>query len=126
MFDPITYEVKKSSFISYIFRFESKTELKNILNQLKKEHKKSRHICYSYIINNDGVESGGFSDDGEPKNTAGRPMFELMRIKNISNVLVVVIRYFGGIKLGAGGLIKAYRISSSQAIDKYLKETKND
>ncbi|QKT05758.1 YigZ family protein [Mycoplasma sp. OR1901] len=118
--------VKKSNFISYIFEFHDKKELKNILSELKKEHKKSRHICYSYIINDNGVESAGFSDDGEPKNTAGRPMFELMRIKNISNALVIVVRYFGGIKLGAGGLIKAYRVSSSMVIDKYLEEIKND
>ncbi|VEU72547.1 proline dipeptidase pepQ [Mycoplasmopsis gallopavonis] len=105
--------VKKSRFIAYCFDFDAKENLKQILANLKKEHKKSRHICYAYLIYQNGTESAGFSDDGEPKNTAGRPIYDLLKLKNIHNKLIVVVRYFGGIKLGAGGLVRAYRSGSN-------------
>ncbi|WAM08665.1 YigZ family protein [Mycoplasmopsis cynos] len=113
--------VKKSTFLSYIFEISDKKEIKEIIQKLQLEHKKSRHICYSYSINKNGNQSAGFRDDGEPKNTAGRPIYEIIKIKNLNNVLVVVVRYFGGIMLGAGGLIKAYRESAKLAIENYIK-----
>ncbi|UWV82328.1 YigZ family protein [Mycoplasmopsis cynos] len=112
--------VKKSTFLSYIFEISDKKEIKEIIQKLQLEHKKSRHICYSYSINKNN-QSAGFHDDGEPKNTAGRPIYEIIKIKNLNNVLVVVVRYFGGIMLGAGGLIKAYRESAKLAIENYIK-----
>ncbi|MFV8476648.1 IMPACT family protein [Mycoplasma sp. BRA290] len=118
--------VKKSTFIGYLIPLTSKDEVKDIIAQLRKEHKKARHVCHAYLINQKGAESAGFSDDGEPKNTAGRPIYDLITLKGISNVLVVVVRYFGGIKLGAGGLIRAYRECASMTINKYLEERKEN
>ncbi|MFV8478497.1 IMPACT family protein [Mycoplasma sp. SK341A] len=118
--------VKKSTFIGYLIPLTSKDEVKDIIAQLRKEHKKARHVCHAYLINRNGAESAGFSDDGEPKNTAGRPIYDLITLKGISNVLVVVVRYFGGIKLGAGGLIRAYRECASMTINKYLEERKEN
>ncbi|MHA3828817.1 IMPACT family protein [Mycoplasma sp. Z1473D] len=116
--------VKKSTFIGYLIPLNSKDEVKDIISKLKKEHKKARHVCHAYLIKQNGVETAGFSDDGEPKNTAGKPIYDLINLKGIDNVLVVVVRYFGGIKLGAGGLIRAYRECASLTINKYLEERK--
>ncbi|WP_036452085.1 IMPACT family protein [Mycoplasma buteonis] len=118
--------IKKSKFISYAFKVQNKEEIKEILLSLKKEHKKSRHVCYGYLLFQNGVESAGFSDDGEPKNTAGRPIYDLLQIKKVFNYLIVVVRYFGGIKLGAGGLVRAYRESSLLAINKILEGKQNE
>lgn len=115
--------IKKSKFISYTFEITSKDEVKKIIKLFKeKEHKKATHICSAYLLFQDGRESAGFDDDGEPSKTAGRPIYDLLRIKELFNVLVIVVRYFGGIKLGAGGLQKAYRESAKLTIDNYLKE----
>ncbi|AKF41405.1 hypothetical protein MCANUFG4_02845 [Mycoplasmopsis canis UFG4] len=118
--------VKKSTFLSFIYKVDDKTQIKSIISALKKEHKKARHVCYAYQIIKDGVENAGFSDDGEPSNSAGRPIYELIRIKNISNVIIVVVRYFGGIMLGFGGLQKAYRESAKIVIEKYLENLKEE
>ncbi|VEU74753.1 proline dipeptidase pepQ [Mycoplasmopsis citelli] len=114
--------VKKSSFYSYIFRISNKNEIKNFLQKIAKEHKKARHICYAYLFLEDGRENAGFSDDGEPKNTAGRPIYELLKIKKLNNLLVITVRYFGGIKLGAGGLTRAYRESANLSLQLFIKE----
>ncbi|WPB54370.1 YigZ family protein [Mycoplasmopsis verecunda] len=118
--------VKKSTFLGYVYDISSKDEVKQILANLKKQHKKARHICYAYLIKQNGVETAGFSDDGEPKGTAGKPIYDLINLKGVSNVLVVVVRYFGGILLGAGGLIRAYRDSASITINKFLHEKENN
>ncbi|QNM93930.1 YigZ family protein [Mycoplasma sp. Pen4] len=119
--------IKKSTFVSYVYEINDKKEVKHIIEKLRKEHKKARHVCYGYLINN-GSETAGFSDDGEPKNTAGRPIYEIIKLKNQTNILVVVVRYFGGILLGAGGLIRAYRQGAADAINSYIleKEKQND
>lgn len=101
-----TYEIKKSKFIAFSFEVSSKEEVNFHLNKLKSEHKDSRHIVYAYLINNG--TSGGFSDDGEPSGTAGKPILNLLQMKKISNKAIFVVRYFGGTKLGASGLIRAY------------------
>ncbi|QZE12584.1 YigZ family protein [Mycoplasma sp. Ms02] len=111
--------IKKSTFYSKVYSIKDKNEIKPIVEQLRKEYKKSRHICHAYSFIKDGVENAGFDDDGEPKGTAGRPILDLIHLNSVNNVLVVVIRYFGGIKLGAGGLIRAYRKSAAQAIDDF-------
>lgn len=103
--------IKKSRFITKLYYLDDVDEIQNIINNLKKEHKKCTHICYAYIIN--GKEKA--VDDGEPSGTAGRPILNVIQKKNVTNVLVVVIRYFGGIKLGAGGLVRAYTSSTSEA-----------
>lgn len=100
-------EIKKSKFYGYLYNVNSVKDVAKILEDLKKEHKKATHICYAYKIV-DGVEIIKFSDDGEPSGTAGRPMLNVIEKKNLKNVLICVVRYFGGIKLGAGGLVRAY------------------
>ncbi|MEE3928123.1 YigZ family protein [Mycoplasmopsis ciconiae] len=119
--------IKKSTFISYVYEVQNKDQINQIIANLRKEYKKARHICSAYVLEDQYKNlNGGYDDDGEPKNTAGMPIFDLIQIKNIKNVLVVVIRYFGGVKLGASGLIRAYRKSANVAIDEYLKEKNNE
>ena len=100
-------EISKSRFIAYKKELTSLEEVKAFLLQLKKEHKKARHICYAYVYKNE-IVSEKCSDDGEPSGTAGYPILNVIKKKNLTNVLVAVVRYFGGIKLGAGGLTRAY------------------
>lgn len=104
--------IKKSRFITKLYYLDNVEEVQDIINNLKKEHKKCTHICYAYIIN--GKEKA--IDDGEPSGTAGRPILNVIQKKNVTNVLVVVIRYFGGIKLGAGGLVRAYTKSVTECL----------
>ena len=108
-----TYEVKKSKFISYFYEINSIEEAKEILESLKKEHKKARHIPYAYKVNSTASKS----DDKEPSNTAGLPLYQLLEHKNLDNVLIAVVRYFGGTKLGAGNLLRAYVTSAKEAIE---------
>lgn len=102
-----TLEINKSKFLAYKHNLNSIDEVKDILNLLKKEHKKAKHFCYAYVFNKD-IVSEKCSDDGEPSGTAGYPILNVIKKKNLENILVVVVRYFGGIKLGAGGLTRAY------------------
>jgi len=107
--------IKKSKFITKLYKINNINEINNILDQLKKEYKDSTHICYAYIIN--GCEK--CSDDGEPSGTAGIPILNILKKNNLTNILAVVIRYFSGIKLGAGGLVRAY----SNSVNETLKLT---
>lgn len=106
--------IKKSKFITKLYFVTSEIEIKNILDENKNDYKDATHICYAYILNN--VER--FNDDSEPSGTAGMPILNVLKNNNLNNVLCVVIRYFGGIKLGAGGLIRAYCSSVSEALNK--------
>lgn len=106
--------IKKSKFITKLYFVTSEIEIKNILDENKTEYKDATHICYAYILNN--VER--FNDDSEPSGTAGMPILNVLKNNNLNNVLCIVIRYFGGIKLGAGGLIRAYCSSVSEALNK--------
>lgn len=108
--------INKSKFITYIYKVNNKDEIDKILNTIKKEYKDATHHCYAYIIGN--IKK--VSDDGEPNHTAGMPILNVLENKNLNNVLAVVIRYFGGIKLGAGGLVRAYSNSISKALDNAL------
>ena len=98
-------EIKKSKFISYYFEVNDIKEIQTFLDKLKKEHKKARHIPYAYKIDNYIKKN----DDKEPSNTAGTPIYNIIEKKQLNHVLIVVVRYFGGIKLGAGGLFRAYQ-----------------
>ena len=102
---------KKSKFYSYLFNVNNEEEIKRILLEVKSENKKATHICYAYRLKFPFSEKA--FDDGEPSGTAGKPILMVMQKKDIFNCLIVVIRYFGGIKLGAGGLIRAYTKASS-------------
>ncbi|MCQ2087131.1 MAG: YigZ family protein [Bacilli bacterium] len=97
-------EVEKSKFIGLVYPLTSEEQFKEILKGLQKEHKKARHIVYAYRI---GQKSKS-CDDGEPKGTAGRPLLELLHKKELNNLVLFVVRYFGGIKLGAGRLLRTY------------------
>ena len=106
--------INKSRFITLIYKVTNISEINETLNNLKKEYKDATHYCYAYIIGN----TKRFNDDGEPKSTAGMPILGVLENKKLDNVLAVVIRYFGGIKLGAGGLVRAYSSSVSEALEK--------
>jgi uncharacterized YigZ family protein len=104
-------EINKSKFIGILFPVESQEDFKLQLNLINKEWPKATHYCYAYRLN--GMEKS--NDDGEPSGTAGRPILEFLKNNDLENVALVVVRYFGGIKLGAGGLLRAY-IDASKAV----------
>ena len=110
-------EIKKSKFLGYKYDIASADEAASILADLKKEHKKARHIAWGYIISSPHLEK--CSDDGEPGGTAGRPMLEVLLGQEVHNVAVVVTRYFGGVLLGTGGLVRAY----TKAVQEGLKNS---
>jgi len=109
-----TYEevVKKSKFIAYYFQLDSSDEIKDILETLKKDNKKARHIPYAYKYENIAKKS----DDKEPNGTAGLPIYNIIEMKNLNNCLIAVVRYFGGIKLGAGLLTRSYASTANNVI----------
>ena len=109
-------EIKKSRFICHLYRIKSEDEAKELLNQIKKEHWKATHNCHAYVLG-DSNELQRSSDDGEPSGTAGLPMLEILKKRNIINTLAIVTRYFGGTELGKGGLIRAYGGSVNDALD---------
>ena len=106
--------INKSKFITYIYKVKTSYEINNYLNTLKKEYKDATHICYAYILDN----QERFNDDNEPTGTAGMPILEVLKKNNLNYVVCFVIRYFGGIKLGSGGLIRAYSNSCSSCLKK--------
>ena len=106
--------INKSKFITILTNISSKEEIITKINNIKKEYKDATHYCYAYIIDNQEK----CSDDKEPSGTAGLPILNVLKQNNLTNILCVVIRYFGGIKLGAGGLIRAYSSSVSEALNK--------
>ena len=112
---------KKSKFLGYCYSVATAKQVEEIIVNLKKEHKKSTHICYAYSISGDVVLAKAV-DDGEPSGTAGRPIFNVIDKKNLKNILVVVVRYFGGIKLGAGGLVRMYTKCASEAVKEFLEK----
>lgn len=110
--------IKKSRFIGLYYEVTNLDEIKSILEDIKKEHKKARHIPYAYKIDNIVKKS----DDKEPSNTAGGPILNVIEKRNLNNCLIISIRYFGGIKLGSGGLIRAYGEIARLVTDKEKEE----
>ena len=106
-------EVMKSKFISYLIPLNKEEDFKPILADLRKEHKKARHIVYAYRV---GMKSKS-CDDGEPKGTAGHPLLELLYKKDLVDVALLVVRYFGGTKLGAGRLLRTYLQAGINVVD---------
>ena len=104
--------INKSRFIAKLFRVNNEAEVSDKLDMVKRLYKDATHYCYSYIIGN----SKRFNDDGEPGGTAGMPILNVLENHGLDNILCVVIRYFGGIKLGAGGLVRAYTNSVVEAL----------
>lgn len=105
--------INKSKFITKLYFINSLNEIDNILNEVSKEYKDATHVCFAYILN--GKEK--CSDNGEPSGTAGMPILNVLKKNNLDNILAIVIRYFGGIKLGAGGLVRAYSNSITNALN---------
>lgn len=96
--------IKNSKFITLLFKIKSKNDVSDILDNIKKSYPKATHYCYAYIVDSNKKSS----DDGEPGGTAGMPILNVLEKEKITNILAIVVRYFGGIKLGAGGLVRAY------------------
>jgi len=107
-------EVMKSKFIALLMPIKDEEEFKNILKDIRKEHRKARHVVYAYRLG----QSYKSNDDGEPKGTAGRPLLELLLKKDINNCALIVVRYFGGTKLGAGRLLRTYVQAGVNVINK--------
>ena len=110
------YKEKGSKFIALSFPVESVDEVKDSLEGLRKEYYDARHHCYAYVLGHAGDEVRA-NDDGEPNHSAGDPILGQIKSKNLTNTLVVVIRYFGGTKLGVSGLITAYKTAAAEALD---------
>ncbi|MBD3949764.1 YigZ family protein [Tuanshanicoccus lijuaniae] len=108
-------EIKKSRFITYLMPIDSEEQAQQLIGRIKKEHYKANHHCSAYVLNED-ASIQRMSDDGEPSGTAGVPMLEVLKKQELTNILAVVVRYFGGTKLGAGGLVRAYSGAVSEAL----------
>lgn len=121
------YKEKGSKFIALAYPVTTEDEVKDIIAGLKKEYYDARHHCYAYAIGAKG-ESFRANDDGEPSGTAGRPIYGQLLSHSVTNVLIVVIRYFGGTKLGVSGLIHAYKTAAADALSNAIIEerTVND
>ena len=110
-------EISKSKFFSYGFDVDTVQQFNDILGKLKQEHKKATHFCYAYVIEDNGNKEK-CTDDKEPKGTAGIPIMNVLKRKGLKNYAIIVVRYFGGTKLGAGGLLRAYSKSASVLFNK--------
>ena len=110
------FKDRGSKFLGYAFPIRSEEEVAPFINTLKEKHHKARHWCYAWRL---GVENNHFraNDDGEPNNSAGQPIFGQILSFELTNVLIVVVRYFGGTKLGVGGLINAYKTAAKYALE---------
>lgn len=110
------YEEKKSTFIGNIKRVNDEKEAIEFINKLKKKYRDARHNVYAYVIGeNMGIQR--YTDDGEPQGTAGVPVLDVIKKRGITNTVIVVTRYFGGVLLGTGGLVRAYSKTASLAVD---------
>ncbi len=110
------YREKGSRFIAIAYPVHTEDEVKDILTDVKKEYHDARHHCYAYVIGPD-KEFIRSNDDGEPSHSAGKPILTQIEIRDLTNILVVVVRYFGGTLLGVGGLINAYKCAASEALE---------
>ncbi|KKO44319.1 IMPACT family member yigz [Arsukibacterium ikkense] len=115
---PVEHQLteKNSEFLSFLLPVASRDDAMNAVNQYRERYRAASHVCWAYIIGNTRQpETQAFSDDGEPTGTAGKPMLHVLTEQELGNSLAVVVRYFGGVKLGAGGLVRAYSAAVSQA-----------
>ncbi len=112
----VLFKEKNSKFFGYAFPIISDAEVLSLLKQLRKVHQGAGHFCYAYQL---GVENRVFraNDDGEPSNSAGMPIYGQIQSHDLTNVLIVVVRYFGGVKLGVGGLVSAYKHTAQLALE---------
>jgi uncharacterized YigZ family protein len=125
--EEVIFKDRNSKFYGYAFPIKSEDEVKGIIEDLKKKHHQARHWCYAWQL---GKVEHQFraNDDGEPSNSAGMPIYGQIQSFDVTNILIVVVRYFGGVKLGVGGLINAYRSAAQLALEasNILKRTIDD
>lgn len=127
--EEVIFKDRNSKFYGYAFPIKSEDEVKEIIDDLKKKHHQARHWCYAWQL---GKEEQDYqfraNDDGEPSNSAGMPIYGQIQSFEVTNILIVVVRYFGGVKLGVGGLINAYRTAAQMALENsnILKRTIDD
>ena len=114
--EEVLFKEKNSKFFGLAFPVTNEEEVKNILTEIKKAHFSARHWCYAYQIGTEKIQYRA-NDDGEPNNSAGMPIYGQIQSFDVTNVLVIVVRYFGGVKLGVGGLISAYKTAAQMALE---------
>ncbi|MFW5892662.1 MAG: YigZ family protein [Bacillota bacterium] len=124
---PVTHEtlIKHSRFIAFLAPVFTKEDAEAFIASVKAEHPDANHHCFAYILGDEGIVQKA-EDDGEPSKTAGVPMLETLKKNGLTNTVAVVVRYFGGIKLGAGGLIRAYGKSVSDALEKAVRSERTE
>lgn len=110
--EEVIFKEKSSKFLGYAFPVKNEEEIKNHLEAVKKKHHAARHWCYAWQLGSGSSQRYRANDDGEPNNSAGIPIYGQIQSFDLTNVLVIVVRYFGGIKLGVGGLVQAYKTSA--------------
>ena len=117
------YSEKRSKFLAFAHHVESEQDVKDIVAEYRKKYYDARHVCYAYVL---GAAREEFraNDDGEPSSTAGKPILGQINSNELTNILIVVVRYYGGVNLGTGGLIVAYRTAAAEAIADSDIETK--
>lgn len=117
------YSEKRSKFLAFAHHVETIDKIKDILASYRKKYYDARHVCYAYVL---GADKADFraNDDGEPSSTAGKPILGQINSYDLTNVLVIVVRYYGGVNLGTGGLIVAYRTAAADALDHATIETR--
>lgn len=117
------YSEKRSKFLAFAHHVETIDEIKDILASYRKKYYDARHVCYAYML---GADKADFraNDDGEPSSTAGKPILGQINSYDLTNVLVIVVRYYGGVNLGTGGLIVAYRTAAADALNHATIETR--
>lgn len=118
-----TYSEKRSKFLAFSHHVETLDEVKEIVASYRKKYYDARHVCYAYML---GAERTEFraNDDGEPSSTAGKPILGQINCNDLTDILIIVVRYYGGVNLGTGGLIVAYKAAAALAIEDSVQETR--
>lgn len=114
--------VRRSTFLAHVHPLEEATGAKSLVHELRAQHLKARHVAWAFVIGPRGKQTPRYSDDGEPSGTAGRPILGLLQMQDRTNTIVTVVRYYGGVKLGTGGLVRAYSGAAKQALEATLWE----
>lgn len=117
------YTEKRSKFLAFAHHVETVDEVKKIIDGYRKKYYDARHVCYAYMLGHERLEFRA-NDDGEPSATAGKPILGQINSNELTDILIVVIRYYGGVNLGTGGLIVAYRTAAADAIENCVQETR--
>ncbi len=122
------YKVKGSKFIGYAFPIANENDIQKVIKQTKDEHYKARHWCYAWQLGTEKDVKFRANDDGEPSNSAGQPIYGQIQSFGVTNILLVVVRYFGGTKLGVGGLVSAYKTSAKMVLEEaeIITKTNNE